>query len=317
MTTSGTYIFSVTRDTIIRQAMLNIGKLDDNEVPNAQQTTDAATALNMLVKQWQGKTDFAPGLKMWTRRRGYLFLSNTTGQYTVGPGGTGWTTAPLFTATTAAAAANATTLQLPTGTGIAATYNIGIVLTSGAIFWTTVVSMIGTTCTLTAGITTAASIGAQVYAYASAGTQPVQIETVLLRDNTLNDVPLRVMTTQDYDYLPQKANPQNVSDPGAIYYEFQLTNGILRTDVGASQDLTKYLVMTYMEAIQDFNSALDTPEYPQEWFLALCWGLAKQIAPQYNSPWTPLMQDNYTTALRIAQQKDPERVTMFFQPGED
>ena len=317
MTTSGTYVFSVSRDTIIRQAMLTIGKLDAEESPLAQDTTDCATVLNMMVKQWQAKADYAPGLKTWTRRRGYLFLNNGTGQYTVGPSGTGWTNAPLLTTTTASAVGGATVVAVPAGLTLAAGYYIGVALDSGALFWTTIVSYIGTAVTLTDALPSVASATAQVFAYQTVGTQPVVIETASLRDNTLNDVPLNIIRdVQTYDMLPQKANPQNMSDPTAIYYEFQLGDSNLFTDVGAAQDVTKYIVMTYLEAIQDFNNPLDTPEYPQEWFLPLCLGLGKLIAPIYNSVWTPLMQDNYTTALAIAQHKDPEIRSDYFQCGE-
>jgi hypothetical protein len=313
MTTSGTYVFTVTRDDVIRQAMLNIGKLDAEESPKPQDTTDCSRVLNMMCKQWQAKSDFAAGLKVWTRRRGYLFLNNSSGQYTLGPGGIGWTLSPLFTATTSNTIATATTISVPASLSIAAADNIGIVMDSGAIFWTTVVSYIGTTITLTTAIKGSAASGSIVYAYTNAATQPITIETAILRDSTNNDVPVRIIRdVQTYDLLPQKANPQNSSDPGAIYYEFQLTNSNLYTDVGAAQDVTKYLVITYMEAIQDFNNPLDNPEYPQEWFLAISWGLAKEIAPMYNAPWTPLMTDNFTRALAIAQKKDPEVRTDYF-----
>jgi hypothetical protein len=136
LTTSGSYSFSVNRDQVIRQAMLNIGKLDESEVPTAQQTSDCAFCLNMLIKQWQGRADFAPGLKVWTRRRGHLFLSGTTGQYSVGPGATGWTESYASTTTASAAAQGATVVTVSSTVGIAATYHIGIELNSGTIQWT-------------------------------------------------------------------------------------------------------------------------------------------------------------------------------------
>ena len=61
MPTSGTYSFTVTRDDIVREAMLNIGKLGEAETPTAQEVTDCARKLNMLVKQWMARQDFAPG----------------------------------------------------------------------------------------------------------------------------------------------------------------------------------------------------------------------------------------------------------------
>jgi hypothetical protein len=121
------------------------------------------------------------------------------------------------------------------------------------------------------------------------------------------------MVQSEYDNLPTKNNPTNISDPSAIYYEFQLTNGVLYTDIAGAADVTKHLVITYLEAEQDFVNATDVPEYPQEWFLALVLGLAKQICPIFNGVWTTLLQDNYATALAIAQKKEPENVVSYFQ----
>ena len=90
MATSGTYSFSVTRDDIIREAMLNIGKLDVYGSIDPVETADCARKLNMMVKTWMGTIDFAPGLKMWTRQRGDLFLSQTQYRYAIGPTGDNW-----------------------------------------------------------------------------------------------------------------------------------------------------------------------------------------------------------------------------------
>jgi len=315
MSTSGSYSYTVNRDQIIRQAMLTIGKLDESEVPNAQEISDCAFVLNLMIKQWQGRTDFSPGLKVWTRRRGYLFLNSTTGQYSVGPTATGWTNSFVGPLTTAVAASAATSIVVSSATGIAATYNIGIQLDSGALYWTTVSSVSGTTVNLSAALPSQSSSGSQVYCYSTTAQLPLTIETALLRDNQNSDTPLRILTVQDYDMLPNKADPKNIGDPTAIYYEFQLDNANLFTDVGAANDVTKYIVMTFLETIQDVLSASDNFEYPQEWFLPLALGLSKQIAPMFNATWTALMQNNYDEALAIARRKDPERVTMYFQPG--
>jgi len=317
MTTSGTYSFSVSRDDIVRESLLNIRKLDELEIPTPQETQDCARKLNMLVKQWQGTADFAPGLKTWTRRHGHLFLSNSTGQYTVGPGGIGWTNSYVGTTLTASAASGQPVITVASATGLSANQNIGVALNSGSLFWSTILSVIGTTVTLNSNLTGDAAANSIVFAYTTTAQQPVVIETAFLRDINNDDTPLNIIRTiGDYDLLPSKNNTDFVSDPTAIYYEFQLTNGVLYTDVAASQDVSKHICMSYLEAVQDFTNPLDTPEYPQEWFLALSWGLAKQICPMYGATWTPLMQDNFTSALAIAQRKETEIVTMFFQSRE-
>ncbi len=241
MSTSGTYTFTVNRDQIIRDAMLNIGKLDGVEVPSPEEVTDCAFKLSMLVKQWMGKTDFAPGLKVWTRRRGYLFLSSSTGQYSVGQTATGYTNSFTATTTSATAASGATAVAVTSATGFATSYYIGVLLSTGALQWTTVSSVSGTTINLAVPLTASVSSGTTVYVYATTGTQPLTIESALLRDANNQDTPLAIMpTTQDYDNLTNKADPTNIADPTAVYYEFQLTNSYLYTQCGAASDLTKY-----------------------------------------------------------------------------
>jgi len=313
MTTSGVYSFSVTRDDLIRQSMLNIGKIGAYDTPDAVQTADIGMMLNMICKQWMGKADFAPGLKVFTRKRGHLFLSNTTGQYTVGPGATGWTNNYTSRTLASAAAAAATTLVLNSITGLVVGDKIGIELDSGALFWTTVLTLPTTTITVAAGLPSGASSDSVVFTYTTTAQQPLFIEAAVLRDIWSVDTPIRIFkTTQEYDVLPNKTDITNVQDPTSIYYENQLTNSYLYTDGGAAQDVTKHLVLTYMEPIQDLINPLDTPSYPQEWFLPLSWGLSKNICPMFNRIWTPLMEENFITALKIAQQKDAENSSLFF-----
>ncbi len=316
MTTSGVNTFSVNRDEIIRFAMLTIGKLEESEVPTAQEVSDCAAFLNMLVKQWQGKADFAPGLKTWTRRHGYLFLQSNTGKYIVGPGAIGWTLTPIITTTSAAALAGQPIVMVTNAAGIVSGDNFGV-QTGNNLNWYIVLSVVGTTVTLTTNLTGNVSSGAQVFDYTVTATQPLVIESVFLRDNTNSDVPVRLMTNIQYNLLPSKTDPTNIGDPLAIYYEFQLGNSYLYTDVAGAQDVTKYLCIDYLDTEEDFVSPTDTPAYPQEWYLPLSLGLSRLIAPVFHAEWTPLMEANYQSALKIAQEKEPEIVTMYFEPGRD
>jgi len=316
MTTSGVFSFTVNRDQVIRDAMLNIGKLDEVEVPTAQDITDCNLKLNMLIKQWMGRTDFAPGLKVYKRKWGYLFLNNATNKYTVGPNGTGWTNAFVRPLTTATAASGASSVTVDSVTGIAANYYIGIQLDSGELQWTTVASVLGLVVSLNDVLTGQSASGSQIFCYQTTAQQPLNIETVVLRDDNNEDTPLTILrTVQDYANLPSKTDLQNISDPTSIYYEFQLTDSFLYTDCAAAQDVTKYIVMSYMEPVQDMVNPTDNFDYAQECFLAISWGLSKQIAPMYNMPWTQVMESNYQAAVAIAGHKDAEVTTLYFQPG--
>lgn len=328
MTTSGSYGFYVTRDDIIRQALINIGKLDGVEVPEPAVTVDCARVLNMLCKQWMGRSDFAPGLKVWTRKRGHLFLSGTTNRYVVGPAGTGWATT-FVDSTLAAASTAGSAVIVVSGTGPSNGFKIGVEVSGGSgggntLFWTTVTtssySSITNQCTVSLALALpgAATVGNKAFSYIATaqGQQPLAIEAAVLRNENNNDTPLDIMLQSVYDALPGKVAPAtSIGDPTAIYYEFQLGNSYLYTDVGSSNNMQRHIVLTYMEPVQDFVNPTDTPYYPQEYFLALCWGLAKQVAPMFHAVWTPLMQENYDESTAIARHKDSENVNMYFQCG--
>ena len=208
MTTSLSYSFTVAQTDIIREGMLNVGAIGESEVATSQEYTDCARKLSMMVKQWMGKMDFAPGLKMWTRQRATLFLGATIHTYNLGPngdnwaggvtgGGTGQTHAN--TTTTAAASSGSTTLALAATTLINSGDYIGIVYTTATngndLFWTTVNGApSGGVVTLTIPLTVNVSSGTNVYTYTNKAQRPLSIVTAILRDQYANDTPWNFMT---------------------------------------------------------------------------------------------------------------------------
>ena len=315
MTTSGSYSFSVSRDDIIRQALLNIKRLDPDESPTPAETQDCARMLNMMCKQWMGKSDFAPGLKVWTRRWGHRLLSNTAYSYTLGPAAQGWTNELLSQKSTATAVSAATAVVVSSAVGIAGGNTAAVQLDTGALFYATISSVVGTTLNLATPLPSQASAGNQVFTYAVAAQAPLVIETAVLRDDDDSDTPLSIMTVQDYSMLPDKTSLTNVGDPAAIYWESGLGTSTLYTDVGAAQDTSKHIVLAYQEPVQDFINPLDTPHYPQEWYLALCWGLSEQIAPMFSAVWNEKMEQLKNSAIAIARNKGAEVSSLYFEPG--
>lgn len=317
MTTSGSYSFFVTRNDIVREALLNINKIDGIDPIEDVIMNDCVRKLNLLCKQWMGKTDFAPGLKVWTRRRGHLFLSSTTGQYTVGPAAVGWADAYKETTSTAAMVAGGTVLRVAAMAGLSMGASVGVELDTGDLYWTTVAGVGSLSVTLSVGVPSSSALGSVVYSYTQTPQQPLMIEAAVLRDAQQSDTPLRIMQAKDYDFLPNKVSPTNIGDPTAVYYENRLGYSYVYTDVAGSNDVTKHIVLTFMEPVQDIVNATDTPYYPQEWYRPLCWGLSKECAPMFNAPWTKTHEDNFRESLAIAREKDPEVETMYFQPGDD
>jgi hypothetical protein len=318
MTSSGTYSYTITQQQIVRMAMLCIGKLDEVETPSPSEYNDAVMFLNLMIKQWQGKADFAPGLKTFTRRHGHLFLNGTGGRYVLGPAAVGWTQNYVPAQLRAAVAVGGTVAAVTNSAGMVIGDFFGFQNNLGNLYWTTISGISGNNITIPAvAAGNAASANAYVFDYTTVATQPVIIESVFLRDITNTDTPLSILQQPEYDFLPSKANPQFSAAPTAVYHEFLLTNSYLYTDCAAANDTSKHICITYLEAVQDIINPNDTTVYPQEWFLALVWGLAEQIAPMFNVGWTAKMEQLAGKALAIAQRKEPEINRMYFVSESD
>ena len=133
MSTSGTYTYSATAAQAIQEALEILGVLESGRTPTTADQTSCLTTLNMMVKQWSGNFDFAPGLKAFARKRGYVFLQKNQGSYSLGP--TGDNAALTYNTTTMRVAGTATntTLEVTSTAGMTAADKIGILLDSGMI----------------------------------------------------------------------------------------------------------------------------------------------------------------------------------------
>jgi hypothetical protein len=195
MTTSASVDFSINRDQIITAAMRKAKVLGVDQVPNDDDISTCSFALNLIVKQWQGRADFGSNLKVWSRKTGYLFLQQGQSVYSVGPSGDNWTGTYSSTTLAAAKSASAAALTLASAIGANAD-NIGIALADGSIGWTTISSGGGTTTlTLPANSLGAALSGARVFTYTSKARRPLQLLTGVLRDTSTKDTQVAVNRT--------------------------------------------------------------------------------------------------------------------------
>ena len=334
MSTSGTYVYTVPYATITQLAMKTIGKLGGTELPTPQETSDVGVFTNMLCRQWMGRQDFSPGLKMWTRYRGDLLLSLSKGIYTLSPTGDNWAAGVAIsvnpdqpnlnqTTVTQSANQNATLLYVSPAAAAAFSANDFVVvqLSTGDIQSTScsVGNPISGAINIANPLTAAVNSGAQIWNFTTKGQPPLSLETVILRDSFQNDTPVDPMTLQEYEQLPTKAQ-QNiyVSDPGAFYYEPQLQStglrsGTLYLDVAGCYDVTKQLHIVGLRPLQTMVNPLDSLDMPEEWSLPVTLGTAKLIAPMFNAQWTKEMDDNMNTAIAIAKETTPETTAIYFQ----
>jgi len=198
MATSGSTDFSVTRDDIIKRALRLIGVVAQGETPTTDQTTEAALALNGLVKAWQ--TD---GMPLWALKTYSVPLTANTSSYRIGV---------------------SQTINTP---------------------------------------------------------KPLKVIQAWNHNTSSNvDVPMRILTKQEYNILGNKTSTGN---PIQLYYDPQNSYGDLYVfPVPTSTEAAaNTLSIVYQRPFEDFDVSTDTPDFPQEWYDALAYGLATRLAPEY------------------------------------
>jgi len=136
-----------------------------------------------------------------------------------------------------------------------------------------------TTITLTATNTYTIGIGMTVNV-----PKPLKIIQAFLRNTSSNiDIPVRIITREEYNRL---GNKSSTGQPIQIFYEPGLTNGTLYVfptpDSTAITNTT--LIIVYQRPFEDFVASSDNPDFPQEWYNAVKFGLAHLLAPEYGLP---------------------------------
>lgn len=311
MASSGSYNFTVNRNQIIETAGLMAGIKGIGRVLSAEDTDLAARLLNLIVKQWMGKADFAPGLKVWTRQRAYLFPELNEHEYTLGPSGDHATSTYYQTTLDANEAIGQTTLSVSSTTNMTVSDNIGIRCNDGSIHWSTISSFVaGDTVTIADALTVAADSGATVYWYTSKIMLPLHILSIRRMDTSSNETPLDPMTLEEYETIGNKTNDGN---PSRYLYERGITNGKLFLDLEIN-DTTEIYLLTFLRPVQDFDAATDTPDYPQEWERPLVGQLSIDWATAAGKPVTMEMVAYRDQALSIAANVDPDNEVVYFQP---
>lgn len=198
MTTSSSTDFSVSRDDIIKRALRLIGALAQGETPTANQTSEAAAALNGLVKAWQ-----ADGMPLWAIKSYDVPLTAGVKDYSIGLG---------------------KTVNIPKPLKVIQAYNHN--------------------------------------------------------NNTNIDIPIRIITKQEYNILGNKVSSGN---PIQVYYEPLNDYGVLHVFPVPStvEQAANVITIHYQRPFEDFDAGTDTPDFPQEWYDAITYGLATRLAPEY------------------------------------
>lgn len=332
MSTSGTVIFRLNRDQTINLALQTLGVVDPENAagPTTSQITNGSLWLNMLVKAWE-----AEGLQLWTRKYGVIFPQKSQGVYVLGnpapSGDHACLTTPLgiggFVKTTLAnsASTNTTTISVSSissnssvgipAVSISDTYNIGIQLDSGSLFWTTVSGApSGTTVTILSGLSSSATAGNTVYCYQTKLMRPLRILDAWVRQVGGNDNPVNIISREHYNRFGFKAGLTTV--PSQLYYDPQENTMNVYT-YPYFQDVVSQLYIEFQKPIEDFVSSTDDFDLPQEWAMALVYNLALYMAPSYEVPAEKFKQIQFLAGQTFAQvdEWDQEQASVNIQPN--
>ena len=321
MATSGTTTFSVTRNEIIQASLRLLGVLEEGTQPTASAIESSSLVLNMMLKDWM--TD---GIKLWTVTELTIPLKSNQTTYTIGPSSSYDlnTNRPLRLIQSFLRKITNTTNQvadiflLSGGSGYTVQATNPVSSTGG--------SGTGATfnLTYTGGVVTKALLanaGGSNYAVGdvltmSGGTfttaATVTVDSLL---NTYIDLPMSILSQQEYNILGSKYNTGTVN---SVYYWPYPTYGELKVFLtpNASTSTTYELHITVQRPIEDITTANQTFDFPSEWFQCLRWGLASEIAVDYGLPLEKLSgiiqrAESYKQRLMAW---DTEYASTFFQP---
>lgn len=102
------------------------------------------------------------------------------------------------------------------------------------------------------------------------------------RDTTSQvDIPVRMISREEYNILGNKSTTGN---PIQLYFEpnRDSTNVYMFPTPDSTSQAQNVMYLVAQRPYQDFDAATDTPDFPQEWYEALKYGLAVRLAGEYN-----------------------------------
>ena len=120
--------------------------------------------------------------------------------------------------------------------------------------------------------------------YTVSNPKPLKVLQAWNHNTTSNvDIPMRIITQAEYNLLGNKTSAGN---PIQVYYDPRRDTGEIHlfpvpTTVEQSANTIKYVCQIPFE---DFDASTDNPDFPQEWYDAITYGLATRLAPEYGVP---------------------------------
>lgn len=314
MALSASTNYSIDRDTLITQAYRVLSAVHSGGSASADEISDAAESLNMMIKAWQ-----AYGLQLWVIKRATLIPTKDAQTYSLGGTGDNASLSMSKTEMRIAGITSDTTLEVDSTTGMSAADNIGIVLDDGSTQWTTISSVTDSdTVVIASGLTSAAAIDQHIYWYTTKIDRPHELLEVYRREyDTVVDVPVNRLSRTDFFTLSDKDSAGTIVN---FYYDPQLTDSVLHVwPVADSNFANNYtLELLIKKPFDDMDNATDSFEFPQEWYEAIVYGLATRLAPMigYPMPDRQMLKMEAQEYFELALSSDHEQTDVTFVADE-
>ena len=249
---------------IIRGALRSIGALESGETPPADEANDCFVTLNDMLAQWSEQSMMIP----YTSEVVFNIVGGTK-DYTIGPGGTCFAT---MTGSIAGTVLTVTALS-------AGSITMGMTLTGASVTAGTTITSFVTgaggqqnplgTYNLSASSTASSTTITGYY------QRPLAIVQAFVRVATL-DYPVDVKPFRDYELIGLKSISSTW--PRLLYYQPSLPLGNIALWPLPQQGEMHMYADT---VLGQFNTTADVIQLPQGYNLALRFGLAELLMPEY------------------------------------
>lgn len=281
MPTSGSVDYSISRDAIITESLQLCGVLEEGGSPSANQLADSARTLNLIMKSLATK-----GLQLWALKHGVIFPAYGQYQYKLG-NASGADNTCLFsdyykTEVKVAITAVATSIDIDSTSGFAASDNIGIECDDGTIVWRTVSGAPTDSDTLTLssalGTGKTAAVDNHVYGYTSKIYRPLKIIQAWTRNDSDQDQEISLRSLQEYYALPNKTQVADMASLAA--YDPQQDLGLFNIWLPPS-NMKNVIHIRFQRPFEDFDAAGDLVDTNQETYLYVAVRLALFLSIKY------------------------------------
>jgi hypothetical protein len=111
-------------------------------------------------------------------------------------------------------------------------------------------------------------------------SRPMTILSAFIRDSSNNDTTLNLISRQEYDIIGSKGT---TGTPNQFYFDRQEPNATLYV-YNVPTDSTHTIHARISRQFYDMTSSTDIFDFPEEFFQALKWGLAAELAAEYGIP---------------------------------